>query len=52
MIENGKEVIYDNVYIAFNKKDGEWKVINLQEDTQPQDIDQPWEIAYRGKVEK
>jgi hypothetical protein len=52
VIENGKEVIYDNVYIAFNKKDGKWKVINLQEDTQPQDIDQPWEIAYRGKVEK
>jgi len=52
VVENGKEIIYEGVYIAFNKKDGKWKVINLQEYTEPNDKDQPWEIAYRGYVGK
>jgi hypothetical protein len=52
VVENGKEVIYDDVYISFNKKDGKWKVINLQEVTQHGDIDQLWEVAYRGYVGK
>ncbi|WP_246941969.1 hypothetical protein [Bacillus pinisoli] len=52
VVENGKEVIYDNVYIAFNQVDGKWKVISLQEDAQHKGKDQLWEIAYSGYVGK
>lgn len=51
VVENGKEQIYDNVNIAFSKKEGKWKVGILDTNEQGS-IDRPWEIAYRGYVGK
>lgn len=52
VVEKGKEIIYEHVYIALNQREGKWKVANLQVLTEAKDIDRDWEKAYRGYVGK